>query len=64
MVDFLGNELKPGDEIAYIEFSKTSSNFQKGFVERLTEHYVVLNTGARKLYQKVIKINKETLNEN
>lgn len=59
MTDFLGNELNSGDEIVYIEFSKSSSNFHKGLVERLTENYVVLNTGKRKLCKKVIKVNNE-----
>ena len=59
MTDFLGNELNSGDEIVYIEFSKSSYNFHKGLVERLTENYVVLNTGKRKLCKKVIKVNNE-----
>lgn len=56
MVDFLGNELKPGDDVVYVFHCSTSSTLIKSKVDRLTPKTVVMKDGSIKEPSKVVKI--------
>lgn len=57
MTDFLKQELKVGDQVVYLMHSKTSAWLQRGRVIRMTERYVCLDTGTRKLPKHTVKVN-------
>lgn len=44
MKDFLGNEIVLGDNVVYLFYGKTSSDFRKGKVVKITEKMVLIET--------------------
>lgn len=57
--DFLGQKIKEGDAVAYLQHYKTSSTLLEGHIERITNKTVFLKEGHRKEFSKIIKINNE-----
>lgn len=57
--DFLDQELRPGDDVVFIQHYKTSSCFLTAKVERLTDRTVVFTSGRRKDPDKIIKIHQK-----
>lgn len=58
MVDFLKQELQIGDWVVYLMHSKTSAWFEKGRIIRMTDKYICLDTGRRKLPEHAVKVTK------
>lgn len=61
MKDFLGQELRVGDEVVFLQHYKTSSSLYKGKIERMTNCFVHITDShvgnTRKEPSKCIKIN-------
>ena len=57
--DFLGQKIKEGDAVAYLQHYKTSSMLLEGHIERITNKTVLVKEGRRKEFSKIIKINNE-----
>ena len=60
MCDFVGKELKIGDEVAYVNYSRTSSNLRRGVVSGFTNKMVYVKDHTGGIYMKspykVVKI--------
>lgn len=54
MRDFLGKELRVGDECVYVRLSYRE--LTRGSIVKLTPKMVVFNTGVRQFPEQVIKI--------
>lgn len=57
--DFLGQKIKEGDAVVYLQHYDTSSMLFTGHIERITEKTVLLKEGRRKAFDKIVKINAE-----
>lgn len=53
--DYLGNEIKVGDEVIYLSFCRTSSNFRRGTVSGVTEKCAYIDA-TRKEGHKIISL--------
>lgn len=53
--DYLGRPLAVGDSVAYIWHSRTSSCLRKGVIARFTPCFVIMESGSKVTYDKVVK---------
>ena len=53
MKDYLGNKICVGDDVVYLVHFRTSSNFARGTVNRITEKCAFID-GTRKEGHKII----------
>ena len=57
--DFLGQELKPGDEVLCVQQYGTSVFLSTDVVEKITEKFALLKNSRRRSLERMIKLNRE-----
>lgn len=55
-IDFLGQELNVGDDVVYLNHSRTSSSLGRGKITSMSEHTVTIDLATRRAEYKVVKI--------
>lgn len=57
--DFLGQELKPGDEVLCVQRYGTSVFLSTDVVEKITEKSALLKNSRRRSLERMVKLNRE-----
>lgn len=57
--DFLGRELKPGDEVVCVQQYGTTVYLATDIIERTTEKFAVLKNSRRRSLERMVKLNRE-----